>query len=230
MCGRYVRTTPADEVAATLEILGLAPPTNDLPAPSHNIAPSQKALAVVGAPREKAGNASLTGLRWGWDRATPRGGGSLIINARLEGLEGHSWTFGEALRSARCLIPANGYYEWQAMADAKQPWYFTTTDRPPFFFAGLTRGDAFVILTADACDEPTRRVHERAPCVVRPEHRAAWLDPAMDSAEVAVRIPVAYSSSVMRTRAWPVGRGVNSPRTDSPGLIEPVEADRPLFG
>ncbi|MEZ6241689.1 MAG: SOS response-associated peptidase [Phycisphaerales bacterium] len=225
MCGRYFRTTPAAQLAKLLERLGLTGVSND-PGVSYNIAPSHPALAIVG----EGVSARMTGMRWGWGRQTTGGPPKLIINARSEELAGHSWTFGDAMRYARCLIPANGYFEWKPQPDGKQPWCFTTRSRQAFCFAGLWRSDTFVILTADPRDDQTRIVHNRVPCIIRPEHYAPWINPGFQSVEAAALMPQAYSSDELDLACWPVSRRVGDPGMDRPDLILPVEPEETLFG
>ncbi len=167
MCGRYSLATPPDQLADHFR--AALPPNWQ---PSLNAAPSQS-LPVLLEP----GRFAL--LRWG---CTPSWAKTRLINARAETLT-EKPTFRAAFQARRCLVPADGFYEWQTLPNgAKQPIRFGLQDGAPFAFGGfwLQEGDsppAFLIITT-APNALVAPVHNRMPVILPPERYAAWLDPA----------------------------------------------------
>lgn len=131
--------------------------------------------------------------------------------------------------SRRCLIPADGFYEWQTPAEPKarkQPWYISPTDAPFFAFAGLMerrgpREDPLYtacIVTTDA-NELMEPIHDRMPVILAPEAWSSWLDPGTPTWEVKSLLRPAPAEGM---RAWPVSRDVSNARSEGPRLIEAV--------
>ncbi len=158
--------------------------------------------------------------RWAKDPAI----GAKMINARAETIADKP-SFRTAFRHHRCLIPADGFYEWRATASGKQPVHVGSPDGAPFGFAGLferwlaadgTVLDTCTILTTNA-NELLRPIHERMPVIVAPAHYARWLDAAnLDVADLFVPYPSAQT-------AWhPVSTRVNAVRNDDASLIAPL--------
>lgn len=183
MCTRYSLTTPADAVRTYFKIGGTAGETA-FP-PRYNIAPSQPVVIVrqeSGRPRE------LVLVRWGlipsWVK-DPRDYATLV-NARAESAAGKP-SFRGPLRHRRCLVPADGYYEWNGPARARQPYLFRPRDlaaRPLLALAGLwdhwlgadgSEIETMAVLTTKATG-PAARIHERMPVIIAPEDFDAWLD------------------------------------------------------
>jgi putative SOS response-associated peptidase YedK len=232
MCGRFVAAFTAEQFEMAF---GVRPPP-DLAAPRYNVTPGRPVVALrAGAD----GGVEVVGLHWGtlppWarDRGDARGA---QINARSE-TAATKPMFRDALRRRRCLIPADGFYEWQRAADgsgAKQPWFVGLTGGRPFAFAGIwqrTREpggggtfDSCAILTTDA-NELVRPIHHRMPVILRPEHHALWLDSELQDPDriAALLAPVPQADMVAHT----VGLRVNDPRCDDPGLREPRDAAPP---
>jgi putative SOS response-associated peptidase YedK len=230
VCGRY-------ELHAQPAAIALAFGLTDVPAlrPRYNVAPMQEVPIVRVSP---AGARELVTVRWG---LVPRWAkdpsiGARMINARGETVASKP-SFRTAFRRHRCLIPANGFYEWMQAADGrKQPVLIAMKDGGVFGFAGLYERwlspdgeplDTCTILTTDA-NELLRTVHERMPVIVRPDDYARWLDPAQDGPPAVV---APYPSGAMTW--WPVSTRVNSVRHDDGSLIERLpEADAllPLGG
>jgi putative SOS response-associated peptidase YedK len=218
MCGRYTLSTPADLVADHFG-LGETPEI----APRYNIAPSQETLIV--AARDRDTRVSGPG-RWGlvppW-RAT-KSQVSAFINARIE-TAAEKPAFRSSLTRRRCLVPADGFYEWSRRAGRKQPYYFRLGSGRPMAFAGLwTRwrkedGEqivTFAILTTEA-NAQVRPIHPRMPVILRPDDYSAWLRRQELEPLVLDRLRTPYPAQAMES--WPVSTFVNDPGNDSPLCI-----------
>jgi putative SOS response-associated peptidase YedK len=219
MCGRYSLTTAPE---AMRDMFGF----ENLPnlAPRFNIAPTQD-VAVV---RRAAGGArELAMLRWGlipsW--AKDAAIGAPMINARAETVA-HKPAFKSAFRERRCLVPADGFYEWRAAADGKQPFRIGFADGAVFAFAGLWErwtgpedtGDvveSVTIITTDANDK-LRPIHHRMPAILDPGDYAAWLDPELGAEETS-RLLRPHGPETMAF--YRVGTRVNNARHDDPECI-----------
>jgi putative SOS response-associated peptidase YedK len=225
MCGRYTLTAPGEIVAEIFELVDVPPIL-----PRYNLAPTQEAAVVRvvarGAPR------SLAPLRWGlvpyW--ATDPTIGNRMINARAESVA-EKPAFRDSFRRRRCLVPADGFYEWKKLAPrVKQPYLVRRQDRLPFAFAGLWsswRGpeagplETFTILTTSPNDL-LRPLHDRMPVILDRRDFAAWLDPAnRDAARLQSLLVPAPDAG---WEAVPVSRAVNSADHDEPDCIEPLLA------
>jgi putative SOS response-associated peptidase YedK len=214
MCGRFTRSRQVMEYVAAFQL-------NDAPdlSPSYNVAPTQPVLAA----RLQDGRRAGVLLRWGlipfWSKD-----GKPFINARSETVNEKS-TFRAAFRKRRCLILADGRFEWQAQAGRKQPFYFRPRDGKPVAFAGLWdcwQGEAAVetcaILTTEA-NTLAKPVHDRMPVILPPDTYGAWLDPAADPAELATLLRPFPAEAL---ECYPVGMLVNSPRNNRSECIEPA--------
>lgn len=222
MCGRYTLSSPSDLLADLLEIDSVP----DL-APRYNIAPTQEAAVVRVA--EESGNRVLGMLRWGfipfW--AKDPAIGNRMINARAETVA-EKPAYRASFKHKRCVVPADGFYEWQAIGGRKQPHYFRLLDREPFAFAGLwdrwEKGDGepletFTILTTEP-NQAVAAVHRRMPVILEPEAIETWLDPGIVDGERL--IPLLGPLPAERMEGYPVSTFVNSPGNDSPRCIEPL--------
>jgi putative SOS response-associated peptidase YedK len=222
MCGRYTLSSPTDLLADLLEL-------DSVPelAPRYNIAPTQEA-AVVRVTGE-TGARSLDLLRWGlipfW--AKDPGIGNRMINARAETVA-EKPSYRASFKRKRCLVPADGFYEWQATGGRKQPFYFRFEGGGPFALAGLwdrwEKGEGepvetFTILTTEP-NEVVAPVHKRMPVILDREGMATWLDPAIEDAERLTPLLGPFPTSGME--AYPVSTYVNSPGNDTPRCIEPL--------
>jgi putative SOS response-associated peptidase YedK len=229
MCGRFTLTRSAAEVA---EHFGLG----SLPelAPRFNVAPTQEAPIVR---LRSTGERVLEWRRWGlvppW--AKDATGGARMINARIESVAERP-AFREALRRRRCLVPADGFYEWQGRAGRRRPHHLALPGGALFALAGLYERwlgpggeavDSFTVLT-----RPARGVvaglHDRMPLIVDPPGYAAWLDrTAGEPARLLAALPGALGASLV---ARPVDTRVNDVRNDDPAcLAPPPAAELPLF-
>jgi len=219
MCGRYTLASPTERLA---EEFGVDASSIEL-APNYNVAPTQKVAAVL----EEGGQRRLEVLRWGlippW--ADDPGIGSRMINARSETAPGKP-SFRRAFRERRCLIPADGFYEWQRTNGAKQPYIHMEGGRP-FAFAGLWEswskgGEGEVrtctILTTGA-NALVGEIHDRMPVILARDAYDVWLDPASERDELTGLL-APYPVDEME--AYPVSRFVNSPSNNDPRCIEPA--------
>ncbi len=223
MCGRFALRSGHSE----LQRLFQADFSRFDEAPRYNIAPTQPVLAVA----EREGRRLVASLRWGlvppWaDNAAI---GSRMINARAETVAEKA-AFREAFRRRRCLIPADGFYEWVKDSGEKRPYYIHMKREEPFAFAGLWEmnqktGESLstcAILTTEA-NSLMGALHERMPVILSPEDQSLWLDP--DAPPEALRSLLRpYPGEAME--AFRVSPQMNSPRFDGPECIEPV-ADEP---
>jgi putative SOS response-associated peptidase YedK len=161
--------------------------------------------------------------------------GNRMINARSETVA-EKPAFRASFKRKRCLILADGFYEWQKVeGGAKQPWYYRLKSGDPFAFAGLWAHweprdktpedkreepfDSCTILTT-AANELVKKVHHRMPVILRPEDHDLWLDREIDDRDRLEAVLGRYDPAEMI--AYPVSRRVNSPANDDPSVIEPV--------
>ena len=221
MCGRYVRTTPIERFATLFHAQG-----HPESWASYNIAPSNHVLVARNATQ---GGREMTTMKWGlvpaWS-AEPKTGYS-TINARAETVA-QKPAFRSAFRHRRCLIAADGFYEWHVEADGhKQPYFIYLEDHAPFAFAGLWEHwerdgkslDSCSIIVTTANDR-MRPIHDRMPVILAPEAFDAWMDPTVSQPEVLQPLLAPYPAESMRLH--PVTTAVNNPRHEGPTLIEAV--------
>jgi len=217
VCGRFAFYSPAE---ATARLFG-ADASLDVK-PRYNIAPTQYVATV----RDGAGGTrELASLRWGlvpfW--AKDPSIGNRMINARAETVA-EKPSFRNAYRQRRCLILADGFYEWHREGEVKIPYFISVADGKPFAFAGLWESwhskstdeslETTTIVTA-AANEYLSKLHHRMPVVLDPESADRWLAGELD-------MPDDVPGLDTRFRAWPVDRRVNNARNESPDLVEPV--------
>lgn len=221
MCGRYTLTVDASVLA---ELFDLEPLTEL--SPRYNIAPTQKVPVVR---RGEEHRREWAEVRWGlippW--AKDQKIGSRLINARAE-TAAEKPSFRVAFASRRCLLPADGFYEWVKAPGGKQPHHIRFADRRPFAFAGLWERwndpegapvESCTILTTSPNDlmEP---LHSRMPVILEPERYEAWLQPAPLSPAAAEALLIPYPGDGLEAvRVCPL---VNSVANDDPKCVEPV--------
>lgn len=222
MCGRY--TLSGGERALKREF-GVHAGGSAL-LPRYNVAPSQ---AVPVVRRDPDGTRRLDMLRWGlvpgWAR--DRSIGNRLINARAETVAAKP-AFRSAFQRRRCLIPADGFYEWRALAGARQPYWIGFSDRSLFAFAGLWERwkaaedgpflETCTVITTDA-NRVVATVHGRMPVILPPGAYDAWLDPASTRESLGSLL---RPCSDQRMVAYPVSRRVNDPRNEGADLSEPM--------
>ncbi len=236
MCGRYTLKVEPETLAAQMEL-------DDVPAldPRYNIAPTQRAPVVRLSLEREARELEL--MRWGlvpfW--AKDPGIGNRMINARSETVASKP-AFRAAFKRRRCIVPADGFYEWRKTPDGKQPYRIMVDDGAPFAMAGLweswrpkdtdkdkdkdkdAAGDVeslhtFTILTT-APNDKIARLHDRMPVILAAEEIDRWLDPGVEGGEALTSLMDAFPAA--RMSAYPVSTHVNRPGNDDPSCIEPI--------
>ena len=220
VCGRFTSSSPPDVVAAYFD----AAIRETLAEPSWNVAPTDGVHAVLEAEDQRW----LDVLRWGlvpwWSKDTR--GAARMINARAETLSSKP-AYREAFEKRRCIIPADGFYEWRVLDDgkSKQPYFIRRGDGDPMAFAGLgaiwrTPDDGRLrtcsIVTTKANDA-VAPLHDRMPVILPPAAWDAWLDPGNWDTVTLARLLVPAPAELLT--AYPVSDLVNSVRNNGPELI-----------
>lgn len=262
MCGRYASARKKHELLEEFQVEQDASPDEELQ-PDYNVAPTKQVYAVLsrvpkdaeggdsaaGAGEDRSGRGQRSGravrqlrvLRWGlvpvW--AKDPSIGSRMINARLETVA-EKPAFKRAFASRRCLLPADGYFEWMPIEGEKkkkQPFYIHPEDDGVLAMAGLyefwkdpTRADddpqkwlvTCTVITTQAEDD-LGHIHDRMPMMIERERWAEWLDPKLTDIEQASRLLVPADAG--RLVAYPVSTDVNSVRNNGPHLIEPQQPE-----
>lgn len=221
MCGRFTLRTRADVLIDIFQAAGIP----DAPL-RYNIAPTQQISALI---RDlDSGGRIHAWLRWGlvpaW--AKDQGIGSRMINARSETVADKP-AFRTAFRRRRCLVLADGYYEWVGKSKPKQPYYIRMADESPFAFAGLwerwqdpeteTPLDSCTIITTES-NELTKPIHHRMPVILPAQAHEQWLDTREQAPDRLLPLLRPFPSEPMR--ADMVSTLVNSPRNDSAACIK----------
>ena len=215
MCGRFAFYSPAEATAALFGVAG-APAV----APRYNIAPSQDIAAIR---NDAAAGREFVLLRWGlvpfW--AKDASIGNRMINARSE-TAAEKPAYRAAFRHRRCIVPADGFYEWRQTGESKTPYFISLASGEPFALAGLwerwvDKGSGEELQSATllttAANEFMSQLHERMPVILDPAAATEWLsgdDTMLNDAAAAVPA----------LRAWPVRRQVNNARNEGSDLIE----------
>jgi putative SOS response-associated peptidase YedK len=223
MCGRFTLTVNPAELQETF-VNYTFPATF---APRFNIAPTQPILAIPNDDRNEAAF-FIWGLipMWAKDPSI----GSRLINARAETLE-EKPAFRGSLKYKRCLILADGFYEWRTSpgGKAKIPYFIHMNDRRPFAFAGLwdswnspdgSQVKTATIITTEPNDLMTL-IHNRMPAILHPRDHAKWLDPSPQTPDDLKPLIKPYPAEEMS--AYPVSTLVNKPENDRPDLVVPVK-------
>jgi putative SOS response-associated peptidase YedK len=225
MCGRFVITSPAEAMASAFST------TNPLPniRPRYNAAPTQSVPVV---PRDAEAHARhLETFRWGlipfWAKDAKIG--YTMINAKAETVA-EKPSFREAFKSRRCLIPANGFYEWKKLdAKTKQPHAIVMKDRAMFAFAGLwerwkdkesgevVRSCSIITTTPNEVCAP---IHDRMPVILEPESYGKWLGEEETEPLRVLMMLKPYPAD--RMEAYPVGSEVGNVKNDHEGLVRPL--------
>lgn len=231
MCGRFTLRASAHEVAKAFQL-----ELDFELTPRHNIAPTQQVAAIRFDP--ESAQRRIEFLHWGlvpaW--ADDPSIGSRMINARGETVA-EKPSFRKAFKSRRCLVVADGYYEWRKIGAKKQPYHITLRNNGPFAFAGLwerwrgtkTLGgeplESCAIITTSANAE-MKSLHDRMPVILSPIDYSSWLDPTEADVEKLKSLLEPAPASELRVR--PVSAIVNNPRNDSPECLAPLETSSDL--
>jgi putative SOS response-associated peptidase YedK len=228
MCGRFARYSLSRELERYFNAL----PASFEIQPSYNVAPTQEIPVIV----QQEDARHIKKRHWGlvpfWAKDILIG--SRMINARVETLSSKP-AFKAALKHRRCLIPANGFFEWSGKAGSKQPYFFCLPSSEPLAFAGLYEiwedkeapPDAgpyksCTIITMDASDS-VRDIHNRMPLILKPEAFDEWLDP--DNTEPTRIEELLKTKFVKELKRYPVSRLVNRVENNSKACIEPMMED-----
>ncbi len=230
MCGRYSLTRREAELVERFGIEQLLMDRAEL-RPRYNIAPTQMVPVVV----SKDGQRVLAEMKWGlipfWAKDKKI---KPVINARSESIAEKPF-FKQAASKRRCLIPADGFYEWKKANKEKVPLFIHMADRGLFGFAGLwdewrgPEGEVVrtcTIITTEA-NTTMSPVHDRMPVIVRPEHERLWLDPEIEDIEKLRDVLIRLDNDALKM--YQVSSEVNSPAKDSPEMLDPVPVQASLL-
>ena len=222
MCGRYTQTKTGEAIARTFNLT-----TSPDPTPRYNIAPTQPVCAIAQPHQDREYRIFQWGLipSWAKDPAI----GNRMINARAETVA-EKPSFRAAFKRRRCLVIADGFYEWKREGKQKQPFYIQMVDQSLFGMAGLWEiwesGDgsyieSCTILTTEpnALMQP---IHNRMPVILRAQDYDLWLDPQQQKREALE--PLLAPSDAGMMQAYAVSKTVNNPRNETPECIEAVAA------
>jgi putative SOS response-associated peptidase YedK len=232
MCGRFTLTDPDPaRLRARFDLDESVELEHEVP--RYNIAPTDPVLAI--RPNEK-GQRELGRLRWGLvpGRWAERGSGAPLINARAETLMRQP-AFAESFRERRCLVPADGFYEWRNDGSGKTPVWISLAEGELFAFAGIWAAlpsrdggpdlHSCAIVTCEP-NQLIRPIHDRMPVVLTPDAEARWLDlGAAEEQMASLLVPAPEDLLVIRE----VVDAVNDVREDGPHLLDPREAQPQLF-
>jgi putative SOS response-associated peptidase YedK len=233
MCGRYTLHTRLNQLLQQFAVEaregGITPLWDDRP--RYNIAPTQQVPII----RQIDGHRELSMVRWGlvppW--ADPEKPLPMMNNARSEEVT-EKPTFKSIIKNKRCLILADGFYEWEKIGKLKQPHYYGLKGYKPFAFAGLWQTwkgdskpvDSCTIMTTSA-NELVGEIHDRMPVILSPNDYDLWLDPEMQEPAKLTYLYEPFSASEMESHL--VSMNVNKVANQGPELIEPVASQGGLF-
>ncbi len=218
MCGRFTLSQPINAIASVFNLAQI-PPLE----PRYNIAPTQLVPSILSAP---GGEKQLQMLRWGLIPAWAKDPaiGAKLINARAETVS-EKPSFKSAFKRRRCLIVADGFYEWQRQDGKKQPYYFRLQNGHPFAFAGLWEQwkspeeqeiTSCTILTT-AANDLLRPIHDRMPVILDSDRYELWLDPKVEKSEILQPLLHPYQADLMTSYA--VSTKVNNPKNNTSECI-----------
>lgn len=235
MCGRFVVAESDSELVGVLRV---DLESDDLPAPSFNIAPTDRVAIVLDSAKTEPPTRRLESARWGLVPAWAKDPsiGVKAFNARSEEVE-EKPMFRQALVKRRAVIPASGYYEWHTEGGVKTPYYVHPADDSPLFFAGLyewwkdaAKADddperwllSFTIMTRAAVGE-LGSIHERMPLFIDADYADVWLDPTTENVGDLLDATVDAAPAIVDGLSMrEVGREVGNVRNNGPELIDPV--------
>ncbi|MGP4041018.1 SOS response-associated peptidase [Gracilibacillus sp. D59] len=218
MCGRFTLDTSIEVLESELGI--------ELTEfqPSYNIAPTQQVLSIVGSNEGRKAGYLQWGLVPSWAKDPKIG--SRMINARSETVD-EKTSFKRLLKSRRCLVVADSFYEWKREKEDKQPYRITVNDGRLFTFAGLwdrwKREDKEIVTCTILTTKPNslmESIHDRMPVILQDRDQDSWIDPTIQDKSFLKSLLTPLDSSMMR--AYPVSKQVNNPSNNDKSLIEPV--------
>jgi putative SOS response-associated peptidase YedK len=224
MCGRFTLSQTGEALAEVFELA-------DVPtvAPRYNIAPTQPVGVVRSAPASGLVAREFTYLSWGlvpsWSKDPKMG--ARLINARAETVA-EKPSFRAAFKRRRCLVIADGFYEWKRTQKSKQPYYFQLKDHQPFGFAGLWEhwedgnGDVIescTMITTEA-NGVLSPIHDRMPVILDPAGYELWLNPTIETDPRLHDLLRPYAEEAMES--YPVSASVNNPRHETADCIQPL--------
>jgi len=225
MCGRFALYSAAERLEGQFRL-----PLPFPIAPRYNIAPSQPVLAIRTV--RETGTREWTHLQWGLVPAWAQDPkiGHRLINARAETLA-EKPAFRNALRYRRCIIPADGFYEWRKQGNRKQPYFIRHREGKLLALAGLweywqgadgSELQTCTIITTDA-NALIRPLHDRMPAILPEDAYERWLEPTVQRADAQQWLSLLRPAPDDELIAYPVSLRVNDPTYDAPNLIEPSE-------
>lgn len=222
MCGRYVLKANVNELR---EAYLAEPEEGFFFEPTYNAAPTTEMPVIF----RKGSERVIDRFRWGlipfWAKdEKPK---YSMINARQETIT-EKKSYSKPFSSQRCIVPANGFYEWRKEENGKQPYYITFTNKTFMSFAGIyerwqgkdgKKINSFTIITTDANNQVSY-LHDRMPAILHSEEFSFWLDPANHDTKALKEILLPYEDKDIEY--YPVSKKVNSPRNQEKELVEPV--------
>ncbi|WP_394140384.1 SOS response-associated peptidase [Cytobacillus oceanisediminis] len=222
MCGRFTLTETIQKLQMAFEFEY----SGGEIVPRYNIAPSQNILTVIGNGEQRIGKQMKWGLVPFW--AKDEKIGFKMINARAEGIDSKP-SFKTPFKRKRCLILADGFYEWRKTEEGKQPYRFIMKDEEPFALAGVwdtwNKGEnplmSCTIITTDP-NEVTEEVHDRMPVILKKSDFEDWLNPNFNDTDYLKSLLVPYPAEKMDK--YPVSSKVNSPKNERAELISPLNS------
>ena len=222
MCGRFVIKSDLQQIQLAFNVTQVHAQVQ----PSYNIAPTQPVATIV----QREHQIALEAMRWGLIPAWAKDAsiGAKMINARAEGIA-EKPSFKRPLKSKRCLIVADGFYEWKKERARKIPMFIRLKSEAPFAFAGLydvwqSAPDKTITSCAIITTRPNelmQTIHTRMPVILPKSAYSSWLDPANQNLAELIALLEPYPADAML--AYPVSMLVNSPRNNSPECIKPVQ-------
>ena len=207
MCGRYV---VKNSVTKTSKLVKSAIKVEDTE--NYNAHPSQKLPIIKSYTNGKALELCEWGLVPGWSKKLDKF--SPLINARKETLM-EKITFKNLIQTSRCVIPADGYYEWKREAKTKTPYYFTKEDNGLMFFPGIHQNNQFCIITREAT-EKISKIHHREPMIINSSQMNNYLNIKKDGMEIL------NSIKPPNLKFHEIAKDVNNPFNNDPSIINPV--------
>ena len=205
MCGRYVITKP---VSKTIDIVKTNIKVED--EDNFNAHPTQKLPIIKSYTNGKALEVCEWGLIPGWSKKLDKF--SPLINARLETLM-EKVSFKKLIQTSRCIVIADGYYEWKRDEKKKIPYYFTRTNSSLMFFAAIHQNNQFCIITREATDK-TKEIHHREPLILDEEQISNYLDVKKEGTDILKSI------KAPELKFYEVSKEVNKPINNDPSLIK----------